>query len=94
YGFADIIHVEETLRALRERDEALVVDLGRQPGQKESRYAHLLCGEVEIPESGIFAPTPTAAGSNRPDYRKEIDELKADVEALKVEFEQFKSQFD
>src|SRR5262249_7033573 len=40
--------VEAALRNLAERDEALVVQLPRAPGQKEPRWVHLLSGEPDV----------------------------------------------
>src|SRR6516162_2130614 len=45
YRFEELSDVQATLQRLIERDPALVKMLPRQPGTKESRYAHLLCGE-------------------------------------------------
>ena len=46
YDFANLAEVEETLRELsRQGPGALVVQLERQLGRKEVRYAHLLAGE-------------------------------------------------
>ena len=50
FEFADLDDVVYSLKRLAEHDPALVVCLPRQPGQKEERYAHLLCGEPSIPE--------------------------------------------
>jgi hypothetical protein len=47
YKFDDLGVVESALRRLMEREPPLVKKLPRQPGTKESRYAHLLAGEVE-----------------------------------------------
>jgi len=52
YRFADISSVEAFLEELQDRSEEkggpLVVKLGRAPGMREQRWAHLLCGPVEI----------------------------------------------
>lgn len=51
YEFADIADIEIVLEALQQRSAgALVAALPRQAGQKEARYAHLLAGEVVMPE--------------------------------------------
>ncbi|NNE65335.1 MAG: YceH family protein [Pyrinomonadaceae bacterium] len=92
YGFGDINHVDETLRALQKREEPLVVNTGRQPGQKESRYAHLLCGEVEVTEQKAPIVRTVSRGSD--ELSEKLDKLRADFDQLKEEFEQFKSQFD
>jgi uncharacterized protein YceH (UPF0502 family) len=50
YRFADISSVEAFLEELQHRPEEkggpLVVRLGRAPGMREQRWAHLLCGPV------------------------------------------------
>ena len=52
YRFADISSVEAFLEELQDRPEPkggpLVVKLPRAPGMREQRWAHLLCGPVEI----------------------------------------------
>ena len=53
FDFDDLDDVQLALKHLIEREPALVTALPRQPGQKEGRYAHLLCGEPDIP-----APAP------------------------------------
>ncbi len=70
YRFADISSVEAFLEELRDRTEAkggpLVVQLPRAPGARETRWAHLLCGPVDVgamaaaveerpPEGGLAA---------------------------------------
>ncbi len=44
HAFADLGEVERSLASLRDRDESLVTELERRPGQKERRWAHLLGG--------------------------------------------------
>src|SRR5215203_2670943 len=46
YDFRDLNDVNETLEGLMKREEPLITRLERAPGQKEARYAQLLCGEV------------------------------------------------
>ena len=52
YRFADISSVEAFLDEMRSRSEAkggpLVVQLPRAPGAREARWAHLLCGPVDV----------------------------------------------
>lgn len=66
YRFADISSVEGFLDEMQERSEAkggpLVVRLPRAPGAREQRWAHLLCGPVEINDYG--SATPAAAGAS------------------------------
>lgn len=52
YRFADISSVEGFLEELQDRPEAkggpLVVKLPRTPGAREQRWAHLLCGPIDL----------------------------------------------
>jgi uncharacterized protein YceH (UPF0502 family) len=48
HGFADISSVEAFLDELAANEPARVVKLPRTPGERESRWAHLLCGEVSV----------------------------------------------
>ena len=43
-------HVQRVLERLAARGEPLVVNVGRRPGQKEERWAHLLAEEIAWPE--------------------------------------------
>lgn len=78
YHFPDISSLEAYLDELAERPAgALVVKLPRQPGSRESRYAHLLCGPVEAalePERGQ-TPAPSRGG--------ELEALRAEVTELR-----------
>jgi uncharacterized protein YceH (UPF0502 family) len=102
HEFSGLGEVEETLQALSTKDsEPLVTKLPRQAGQKEVRYAHLLCGEINIEQ--LEEP----AGS-RVDYRsprlndsekvvgleERVKALSAEVESLRRQFEEFKKQFE
>src|SRR5215471_4952271 len=52
FNFEGLPEVEAALQALMENEQgALAAKLPRQPGRKESRYAHLLAGEVRIEET-------------------------------------------
>lgn len=46
YGFETIDEVQEVLNALASTDPPFLLQLGKKPGQKEARYAHLLGGNV------------------------------------------------
>jgi len=59
FAFDDLDDVQFALDKLEQREPPLVTALPRQPGQKEGRYAHLLCGQVE-PQT----PAPSAHSSN------------------------------
>lgn len=101
YEFADLEEVERVLVELAERTEgALVVQLVRQPGRKESRYAHVLMGEPEEEDAQTEGPVDAAALEVRAENER-IAALEEQVKALRDEladvrsaFAQFKEQFE
>lgn len=101
YDFQSLEEVEETLRSLSDKDtQPLVTKLARQSGQKETRYAHLLSGDVKIDETGEAEGLATesahksARGDRLKDLEQEVETLKAEVSSLRQQFEEFKKQFD
>ena len=70
--------------------------LPRRPGEKEVRYAHLLCGTPAISEAEPEAPKP--ARTDRPDrigaLETEIAQIRGELENLKQQFAGFKRQFE
>jgi uncharacterized protein YceH (UPF0502 family) len=82
HHFADASAVEAYLEELAQRaDGPLTIKLPRQPGAREPRWAHLLCGEVELP-----AATPSSA--SRPDLEARIERLEAEVAELRQQLQQ------
>src|SRR3569833_32399 len=63
HEFTEIGDVTAGLQKLMEREPPLVTLLPRQPGARESRYAHLLCGPVE---SAIAIGADSAADLQSP----------------------------
>jgi uncharacterized protein YceH (UPF0502 family) len=102
HPFADLDEAEVTLQGLADREERpLVRQLPRQPGRKESRYAHLLSGEPEIREQEEGEPhleqaTLEVRAENERIARLEAEtaELRQKLEALEEAFSRFKSQFE
>jgi uncharacterized protein len=84
----DVAEVDAALTNLATREDGpFVVQLPREPGRRDSRYAHLFSGDIEVPEtSALPAPAPprTAPQSERierleelvAELRRELDELK------------------
>ncbi len=98
HEFAGLGEVQETLDALIRRDEPIILKLQRQPGQKEARYAHLLCGKVEqenIAVTRASAPAPAGGGPDRiGQLENEVEKLRNEFAALRDEFGEFRKQFD
>lgn len=77
HRFSDISSVEAFLDELAARPEgALVRNLPRQPGTRETRWAHLLSGEPDV-----AMPEPAATGAEAVTV-SEIAALKANVDRL------------
>lgn len=73
--FQDLDVVEATLEGLAAREDPLVVHLARRPGQKETRWMHLLGGEVDPAEPPAPAPAPA-----RPPEALDLDDRVAELE--------------
>lgn len=56
HRFDDAEEVGYALERLMHKQPAMVTRLPRQPGQREDRYMHLLCGPVETPAASSQAP--------------------------------------
>ena len=91
YPFDDLEAVESTLHRLGEMAFAML--LPRQPGFKEARYTHLLCGDVEIAAEPVERSAVQAVERPSPD-RERIAALEANLEALRREFEAFRKTFE
>ncbi|MCB6185222.1 YceH family protein [Leeia sp. TBRC 13508] len=83
HRFSDVSAVEGFLSELQERtDGALVVELPRQSGARERRWAHLLCGEPQISESATSATGSSNLEARVSVLEAEVAELKALLESL------------
>ena len=101
HEFVDLDEVEQTLGELGERQEPMVVQLERQPGRKEARFAHLLCGEPNIGEEedqgqGLVEPAALevrAENERLAALELEVGDLREKLVRLQRAFEEFKGQF-
>ncbi len=93
WNFDSLEQVEDTLQRLIERDtRALVVKLPRQAGTKESRFMHLLAGDVKVDYEEAPPVRETSAPRARLDEERVV-KLEAEVASLKQEFAELKEQF-
>ncbi len=85
HRFADVSSVEGFLDELSEREPALVLKLARAPGAREARWAHLLCGEVNVAmaakavgqdEDSVFAQELLALKARQTSMETELDTLR------------------
>ena len=75
HAFATPAEVEEVLHRLAAGPEPMVAELARQPGRKETRWAHLAGGQPEEPAP---APRPAHGG----ELAERLERLEARVEEL------------
>lgn len=91
HEFANVQEVESSLQALAERENApLVVRLAREPGKRESRFAHLFSGEVSVATSEMAVSEPSSLNQRLTTLEETvasqqqiIEELRAEIEALR-----------
>jgi len=87
HPFEDLDDVQHMLQRLAALDPPLVVKLPRQPGQKEERYAHLLCGEPD-PDS---LPAPERTASRHEMIEDRVSALEAIVSELSARLERIEN---
>jgi uncharacterized protein len=96
HRFEDLDEVLSGLQQLMRREPPLAKALGRRPGTKEIRYAHLLSGDVEAWEP----PAETASSSYSADAERLIQleeqmaSLRSEVAELKQQMADFRKQFE
>jgi uncharacterized protein YceH (UPF0502 family) len=97
HKFADLSSVEGFLDELATREPVRVMKLSRAPGEREARWAHLLCGEVALPPAAVagLAGSATAAASpgawGADVSAGELAALKAEQARMAAELEQLKA---
>ena len=87
HRFADISAVEGFLNELAERASgALVAELPRAPGMRETRWMHLLSGSTSIPAAAPAASAAETAvpGPTLATLAQEVAALREDVAALRA----------
>ena len=86
HRFADISALEDCLEEIATRPGGgMVVRLAKQPGSREHRYAHLLCGLVQVQPAGA-----SGAIQNEGVTLGEIAALKANLAQVRGEVEQLR----
>jgi uncharacterized protein len=84
HRFADISSVEGFLDELATKPQPLVVKLARAAGEREARWAHLLCGEVIQPAARATLADESVSAGELAALRAEQTRLAAEVESLKA----------
>jgi len=97
HRFETLDEVQSALQKLMQRQPPLVKVLPRQPGTKESRWVHLLAGDVVVPEAPqAAAGTGYCLGDSERLARleEEVGSLRREVGELRDQLERFRKQFE
>jgi uncharacterized protein len=90
HPFASLEEVEEALARMAGMDEPLVAELPRRPGQKETRWTHLV-GDAPAPEEAEMPGPPEGAEAVRaPSLAARVERLEELVARLAAEVEALK----
>jgi uncharacterized protein YceH (UPF0502 family) len=100
HRFEDLTEVQSTVQRMMQSDPPLVRVLPRQPGTKESRYKHLLAGDVEDAADVAQAPSSAFVASNSHDADRIthletlVSDLRKEVADLQKQLANFRKQFE
>ncbi len=90
-SFSEVGQVETALESLSSRaDGPFVVRLAREPGRRESRYAHLFSGAVAIPALAEESITESSIASAPAPSR--LERLEEEVRQLQQELKDIKAR--
>jgi uncharacterized protein len=90
-SFSEVGQVETALESLSTRaDGPFVVRLAREPGRRDSRYAHVFSGAVAIPALAEESITGSAIASAPAPSR--LERLEEEVRQLKEELQDIKAR--
>ena len=85
HAFVHLDEVQRALEALADRPEALATRLPRRLGQKELRWAHLLCGEPQDVEEGDRPAAPPPRTDRMADLEERVASLEAGLAELRAQ---------
>jgi len=97
HHFEDLEAVQSSLQRLMQREPPLATMLPRQPGMKESRYAHLLSGAIDVAEVAPRTASPSSSsGDSERISRLEgtVATLRNEMSELKQQLAEFRKQFE
>jgi uncharacterized protein YceH (UPF0502 family) len=94
HSFADTSSVEVFLDELADNDPPRVVKLPRALGERESRWAHLMCGEVAVSEAAERGggALPSASSEEYESLRAEQAQMSEELAQLRAMVEHMASE--
>ncbi|MEA3640771.1 MAG: YceH family protein [Lamprobacter sp.] len=94
--FDSLAAVQSSLDQLAHHNPPLVRELPRQPGMREQRFVHLLCGEPSAESIAMVAsarrPAPPAANAEQEALAHRVEQLETEVAALRAELDALKAE--
>jgi uncharacterized protein YceH (UPF0502 family) len=101
HPLGDIAQTEAVLQSLMDYPSSpLAAKLPREPGRRESRFTHLLCGEVVLPpESLKQLPEPATLAVRAENERlatleDEVKQLRTEISDIQRQLAEFRKQFE
>ncbi|MFN0087173.1 MAG: YceH family protein [Blastocatellia bacterium] len=91
HTFENLPEVESLLQGLASREQPLVVRLPRQAGSRESRFAHLLAGDILL-EEDLADPRPEPVTTRARTENERIAKLEEEIAALRNEMAELRLQ--
>jgi hypothetical protein len=87
HAFTSTDEIQAALERMSSGEEPLAVQLGRRPGQKEARWAHLVSGvpEEEAPPAIASPGQGPSAGDRIADLEERVTRLEAELERLRAD---------
>jgi uncharacterized protein YceH (UPF0502 family) len=92
YPFSDLAEVEATLREMAAGEAPLVVELERQPGTKESRWAHLLGADPVSQRSSPPPNPPPEQPTTEPGLSERLEAVEQRLDELARELSQLRKK--
>ena len=77
--FDNVEDIELTLEIMNDRRKPLVQLIAKGPGQREDRYTHLLCGEIDL---HAFQTSPSSSPSSSSSAKSVLPQLEQRIEEL------------
>jgi uncharacterized protein len=94
YRFEDLEQIQSAIQQLMQREPPLVAQLARQPGTKESRFAHLLAGPVDSWQPPAVSSVYTDESHRMSQLEDQVRSLQREIDSLKEQFAAFRKQFE
>lgn len=92
--FPGLDDVRATLDRLAQREPSMVVRIPRSGGQREDRYMHLLCGEVNLDSYAMTGGSDSTGSSSANALEARIEQLESLVDGLQQRLRDVEQRFD